>query len=187
MKKSIFTTLVAAVALLLLPAILFAQTTTPPAPAATAPTSPIYTGLQQAFDLNDTNSLVNANEINVTPYFKWNSADEKAGGGLNVDWWVTDQQGAFIGFEEFSGRDSYFSFGYQARTVFKSVEAGIGFGTRQSNNDDFGDVQLFMRPSASVRIVDTDGFDVRIVAGADILNQGRPNPFLGITVRAFKF
>ena len=59
--------------------------TSPPA------SSPIYNSLQQVFDLNDTNSLVNAREINVAPVLKWNSAQSRAGGGLNLDWWVSDQ------------------------------------------------------------------------------------------------
>lgn len=155
--------------------------------AQTQSTSPLYAGLNQAFDLNDTNSLVNANEINLTPFTKWNSETSKLGGGINADWWVTDQQGAFFGFEEYSDRKSYFSFGYGARTVFKSVEVGVKFGTRQDNDDPFGQVELFLRPAASIRIVDWQDVDLRVELGADIFNRGRPNPYFGVTLRAFRF
>lgn len=150
-------------------------------------TSPLYAGLQGAFDLNDTNSLVNANEVNITPFAKWNSKESLFGGGVNADWWVTDQQGAFIGFEEYSNRKSYFSFGYGARTVFKGAEIALQFGTRQDSDDPFGQVELFIRPSLSVRVVNTESFDLRISVGADITNGGKPNPFVGLTARLFKF
>lgn len=162
-----------------------------PAPAQTSPdpgtASPLYNGLNAAFNLNDTNSLVNANEINITPLIKWNSAESVLGGGLNVDWWVTDQQGAFLGFEEYSNRKSYFAFGYGARTVFNSVEVSVQFGTRQDNDDPFGEVQLFLRPTASVRILDREDIDLRLALGCDISNRDKPNPFFGLTLRAFRF
>lgn len=148
--------------------------------------SPIYQGLQNAFDLHDTNSLVNADEVNLTPVFKWNADKQKAGGGIRADWWVTDQQGAFLGFDEYSDRSSYFSVGYQARTVFKSVEFGLGVGTRQNNDNPFGDVQLFLTPSASVRLAHFDGFDLRLKVGADLVSQGKPSPFIGVTLTLFK-
>lgn len=150
-------------------------------------TSPIYAELAKAFDLNDTNSLVNANEINVTPLFKWDGQNSRAGGGIRADWWVTDQQGAFLGFDEYAGRESYFSLGYQARTVFKSVEVALGFGTRQSSVDPFGEVELFLSPSLSVRVLDREDFDLRITLGADLTAGDRPTAFLGLTLRAFKF
>lgn len=149
--------------------------------------SPIYSGLQNALDLHDTNSLVNADEVNITPLFKWNGDKQKAGGGVRVDWWVTDQQGAFIGFDEYSDRTSYFSFGYGARTVFKSVEFGLGFGTRQNNDAPFGDVNLFITPSASIRLVKLKDFDLRLKLGADLVSAGKPSPFIGITLTAFRF
>ncbi|NOS70073.1 MAG: hypothetical protein HOP33_09095 [Verrucomicrobia bacterium] len=149
--------------------------------------SPIYTGLQNAFDLHNTNSLVNADEVDLTPLFKWNADKQKAGGGVRADWWVTDQQGAFLGFDEYSDRSSYFSVGYQTRTVFKSVEFGLGIGTRQNNDNPFGDVTLFLSPSASVRLAKFKEFDLRLKVGADIVSQGRPSPFVGITLTAFRF
>lgn len=148
--------------------------------------SPIYTGLQTALDLHGTNSLANADEINLTPVFKWDSALRKAGGGVKADWWVTGQQGAFLAYDEFAGRKSYFSFGYEARTVFKIVEVKAGVGTRQDNDDPFGNLKLFIAPSASVRIVHTDNLDFRITAGADVFTSGRPNPFIGVTFTLFK-
>lgn len=160
----------------------FAQSANPPVAA-----SPLYAGLQNAFDLNDTNSLVHANEINITPLFKWDGQESRAGGGLRADWWVTDQQGAFLGFDEYAGRESYFSLGYQARTVFKSVEVALGFGTRQSSVDPFGEVELFLSPSLSVRVLDREDFDLRVTLGADLTAGDRPTAFLGLTLRAFKF
>jgi hypothetical protein len=153
----------------------------------TQPSSPLYTGLQAAFDLNDTNSLVNADELNLTVLAKYNSESSHFGGGIRADWWVTDQQGAFIGFDEYADRQSYLSFGYGARTVFNSLEVAMFIGTRQDSDDPFGDVQLFMSPSASLRIVDNENFDVRLTIGADIANRGKPNPFFGITLRALRF
>jgi hypothetical protein len=153
----------------------------------TQPSSPLYAGLQSAFDLNNTNSLVNADELNLTLLAKYNSESSRFGGGIRADWWVTDQQGAFIGFDEFADRQSYLSFGYGARTVFNSLEVAMFIGTRQDSDDPFGDVQLFMSPSASLRIVDNENFDVRLTLGADIANRGKPNPFFGITLRALRF
>lgn len=149
--------------------------------------SPLYAALQQTFDLNDTNSLVNADEVNLSVFTKWNSRDSKLGGGVNAEWWITDQQGAFLGWEEYSNRKSYFSFGYGARTVFKSVEIATFVGTRQDNDDPFGDVELFLRPSVSVRIVDWKDVDVRLGLAADITPRDRPNPMLLLTVRALRF
>lgn len=155
--------------------------TSPPA------SSPIYNSLQQVFDLNDTNSLVNAREINVAPVLKWNSAQSRAGGGLNLDWWVSDQQGAFFGFEEYTSRESYFSLGYQARTVFKGFEAALGLGTRQSNDAALGDVKMFLRPTLTKQLYAGKDWDVRLTLGADVFNAGKPNPFLGIQFKAFKW
>ena len=149
--------------------------------------SPLYTGLQNAFDVHNTNSLIAADEINLTPVYKWSGDKQRSGGGIIADWWVTDQQGAFLGFDEFTDRKSYFSVGYQARTVFKSVEFGLGIGTRQDNDDPFGDVQLFLRPAASIRLVKLKDFDLRLKLGADIVNTGKPSPFIGVTLTAFRF
>lgn len=157
---------------------------TPPTGGAV---SPLYSGLQNAFDLNNTNSLVNASEINITPEFKWNSATSEGGGALNVDWWVTDQQGAFFGFEEYSSRTSYLSLGYQARTVFKGIELSIGLGTRQDNTDPIGDVQMFIRPTITKQIYGNANWDIRVAVGCDVFNAGKPSPFLGVTFRALKF
>ena len=152
------------------------------------PTSPLYAGLSQVLDLNDTNSLVNADEVNLTPQFKWNSATSEAGGAINIDWWaISDQQGAFFGFEEYSSRASYFSLGYQARTVFKGLEISLGVGTRQSNADPIGDVQMFIRPTLTKQLYASANWDIRLALGADVMNQGKPNPFLGVTFRALKF
>ena len=129
----------------------FAQQVAPAGQSVVA--SPLYAGLSQALDLNDTNSLVNADEVNLTPEFKWNSATSEGGGAINIDWWaISDQQGAFFGFEEYSSRASYFSLGYQARTVFKGLEISLGVGTRQSNDDPIGDVKMFLRPTLTKQL-----------------------------------
>lgn len=159
-----------------------------PAGQSAVPTSPLYSGLSQALDLNNTNSLVNADEVNLTPEFKWNSATSEGGGAINIDWWaISDQQGAFFGFEEYSSRASYFSLGYQARTVFKGLEISLGVGTRQSNDDPIGDVKMFLRPTLTKQIYHSDTWDIRLALGCDVMNQGKPNPFLGVTFRALKF
>jgi hypothetical protein len=147
----------------------------------------LFGGLQNMFDLRDTNSLVNANEINVSTFYKRDSKAQLNGGALKLDWWVTDQQGAFFGFEEYGDRSAYFTLGYQARTVFKQMELSIGLGTRQNNDDPFGDVLMFLSPALTYRIVHSENWDVRITAGADIIATGRPNPYIGFTIRATRF
>jgi hypothetical protein len=144
-------------------------------------------GFQNIFDLNDTNSLVHANEVNLSVGPKWNSATDEVGGVLDVSWWVTDQQGAFFGFEEYSSRTSYLSLGYQARTVFKGLEIALGVGTRQNSDDPIGDVQMFLRPTVTKQIYASENWDLRFTAGCDVLNQGKPNPFAMLTVRALRF
>lgn len=151
------------------------------------PSGSLFAGLQNVFDVNNTNSLLNASEINLTPEFKWNSASQKAGAALNADWWVTDQQGAMFGYEEYDGRDSYFTLGYQARTVFNGIEVSFGLGTRQSNTDPFGDVKMFIRPTITKKIWGNDNWDIRLMIGCDVLNIGKPNPFAGVTFRALRF
>lgn len=159
-----------------------------PAGQSAGPSSPLYSGLAQALDLNDTNSLVNADEVNITPEFKWSSATSEPGGAINIDWWaISDQQGAFFGFEEYRSRDSYFSLGYQARTVFKGLEISLGVGTRQSNDDPLGDVKMFIRPTLTKQIYASENWDIRLAFGCDVMNEGKPNPFLGVTFRALKF
>lgn len=166
-------------AMVLLPAV--------PVKAQTPVTSPVFTGLQNALDLNNTNSLVNADEVNITPLFKWDSARSKAGGGVRVDWWVTDQQGAFLGWDEFEDRKSYFSAGYQARTVFKNIEVKTGLGTRQDNDDPFGDVKLFLPFAITAKVFSNDKLDLRFTTGAEVFPSGRPNVLAGVTFTALRF
>jgi hypothetical protein len=160
---------------------LAAQTDPPP------PTPTLGSQLTSLFDLNDTNSLINANEINVTPLFKWDSGTELAGGGLKLDWWITDQQGAFLEYDEFSDRSSFWSYGYQARTVFKGMELSLGVGAKQAQDDPFGEVKLFLSPTFTIPIVKNDSLDFRIAIGADITTGTKPSPFLGFTFRALRF
>lgn len=155
--------------------------------SAQTPPPTVFQSLQNVFDAHDTNSLMNASELNITPLFKWDSANKSAGGAAKLDWWVTDQQGAFFSFEEYaSGRDSYWALGYQARTVFKGLEVSLGLGTRQSTDDPLGDVKLFITPTLTKQIYAQGNWDLRLTAGCDIFNGGTPNPFFGITFRAVR-
>lgn len=152
-----------------------------------APPPTVFQSLQNVFDAHDTNSLMNAGEINLTPLFKWNSATQSAGGAAKLDWWVSDQQGAFFGFEEYaSGRASYWTMGYQARTVFKGIEVSLGIGTRQDTSQNFGDVQLFLTPTLTKQIYAKDNWDIRLAIGCDVFNGVTPNPFFGVTFRAVR-
>jgi hypothetical protein len=147
----------------------------------------VFEGLQNAFDLNDTNSLVNAGEVNVSPLWKYDSEAGTHGGALKLDWWVTDQQGAFLSFEEYGDRTAYWSIGYQARTVFKGFEVSLGLGTRQNTDDPLGDVKMFITPTLTKQIWAKGDWDLRLMGGCDILNGAKPNPFFGVTFRATKF
>ncbi len=154
---------------------------------STSPSPNIVTALQNVFDARDTNSLMNADEINVSPMFKYNAESHRAGGALKLDWWVTDQQGAFFTFEEYGDRSAYWSLGYQARTVFKGIELSLGAGTRQNTSDPLGDVKLFIEPTITKQIFHKGDWDIRLAVGCDILNSEKPNPFFAITFRAVKF
>lgn len=147
----------------------------------------IVAGLQSAFDLNDTNSLVNAGEVNVTPLYKYDAEASEHGGALKLDWWVTDQQGAFLSFEEYGSRRAFWSLGYQARTVFKGFEVSLGVGARQDVDDPLGDVTMFLTPTLTKQIWAKGDWDLRIAAGCDIFNGQKPSPFIGLTFRATKF
>lgn len=167
--------IVALVALLQLPA--FSQTAQPS----------IYAGLQSAFDLNNTNSLVNADEVNVSPLWKYDAEHHLNGAELKLDWWVTDQQGAFLAYEEYSNHKAFWSVGYQARTVFKGFEVSLGLGSRQSTDDPLGDVKMFLQPTITKQIWAKGNWDIRLSGGCDILNGAKPNPFFGLTFHAAKF
>jgi hypothetical protein len=156
------------------------------APAQESPPTAM-TALQNMFNAQDTNSLMNANELNVTPLFKWDSEHQLSGGALKLDWWVSDQQGAFFSFEEYSDRSSYWSMGYQARTVFKGLEFSLGLGTRQNTDESFGDVKLFINPCITKQIWAKGDWDLRLTAGCDVVSNGKPNPFVGVTFRATRF
>lgn len=152
------------------------------------PPPTVFQSLQDVFDAHDTNSLMYAGEINLTPLFKWDSETKSAGGAAKIDWWVSDQQGAFFQFEEYaSTRASYWSMGYQARTVFKGLEVSLALGTRQNTDDPLGDVQLFITPTITKQIYAKGNWDIRLAIGCDVYNNGAaPNPFFGITFRALR-
>ena len=166
------------VALIATPA--FAQSDSPP------PT--VFESLQNVFDSRGTNSLMNAGEVNVSTLFKWNTLNQSAGGAGKLDWWISPQQGAFFGFEEYAnGRDAYWTMGYQARAVFKGLEVSMGIGTRQNTSDPLGSVQLFLTPTLTKQIYAKGNWDIRICGGCDVMNNGgKPNPFFGVTFRAFR-
>lgn len=143
----------------------------------------LWDQIHSIFDLNDTNSLVNAQELNLTPIAYWDSKVDKVGGGLKADWWVTDQQGVSISFTEFNDRSSFYTFGYQARTVFKGVEVALGSGIVQGQEDTFGQVNLYLQPSFTYKLPVGKSVDLRLHAGANLIAEQRPSPFLGLTFR----
>ncbi len=159
---------------------LFAQAPAPSSPGAIA-------SLQNLLAVSDTNSLVNASEINTSILYKRDTALSLNGGEFKLDWWVTPQQGAFFGYEEYGNRSAYWTLGYQARTVFKSLEISVGAGTRQNVDDSFGDVRLFVSPALTYRIVHTANWDIRATVGCDVIATSKPNPFVGFTIRTLRF
>jgi len=156
----------------------FSQSTTSPG---------IVSGLQNLFDAHDTNSLMNASEVNFSLAAKWDVANQRAGGMAKLDWWVSDQQGMFVSYEEYSNHAAYWSIGYQARAVFKGFEISLGLGSKQSTDDPLGDVQMFLVPTLTKQIYAKGDWDIRAALGCDILNGKKPNPFLSLVVHAAKF
>ena len=155
---------------------------------AHAQTPTIFGSLQDAFDWRGTNSLMNANEANISTLFKWDTKNQDAGAAAKLDWWISNQQGAYFGYEEYAnGRTAYWSVGYQARTVFKGFECSLGTGIRQNTDQQFGDVQMIVTPTITKRIFHNDNWDIRLAGGCDVPFDGsKPNPFFGITFRAFR-
>ena len=153
----------------------FAQTNTPP-----TNTTPV-TIIKSWFDLNDTNSLVNAKELSVLPIVKWDADANKAGGGAKMLWFVTDQQGIGMSYTEFSSYSTW-QVGYAARTVFGALEVGLETGTMQRNDDGFGEVELYTSPSLTYQIKKNSKMDFRVSAGADI-TPGSTNPWFGLVLR----
>ena len=149
--------------------------------------SAVMEGLQNMFDVHDTNSLLHANEVSLTPLAKWNSKDEKIGGGLKLDWWISDQQGVALEYDEFSDRSAYWQLGYQARTVFRGLEVALGAGTRQAEAEDFGAVRLYLQPSFKWHIYHTEKLDLALTVGADMIAGQKPNPFLGVGFTFWRF
>jgi len=156
------------------------------------------------FDLGNSNSLVHANEINVGPLMQWESKSRSLGGGIKLDWWLSDQQGVSLHFVEFAGgkvdgvktdATAYTSIGYKARTVFggrspseseassaRGIEVALGTGVRQRESDDFGEVQLYVRPE-----ITWHGWKrICLTGGADFIPGQKPNAFFCVEYRAFK-
>ena len=137
-------------------------------------------------DLNNTNSLIHAQELNLTPLAFWDSKNQRVGGGLKADWWVTDQQGVSIGFTEFNDRSSFWSVGYQARTVFKGLEVSLGTGVLQSQDDTLGDVRVYLSPAITYQLKFIKFIDARLHGGDYLVATERPSPFVGVTFRFFR-
>lgn len=154
---------------------------------AMSQTSTVIEGLQGMFDVHNTNSLLHANEVTLTPLAKWETKTKQLGGGLKLDWWISDQQGMALEYDEFADRSAYWQLGYQARTVFKGLEIALGAGTRQAEAEDFGAVRLYIQPSLRWHIYHTDKLDASITFGADMIAGQRPNPFLGIGFTFWRF
>ena len=133
------------------------------------------------FDLNDTNSLVNAKELSVVPLAKWDADENTLGGGAKLVWYVTDQQGLALTYSEFR-HDSTWQVAHVMRTVFGALEVGLETGTLQKHSDGFGDVELYTAPTLTYQIKKTKKTDFRIVVGADIL-PGSTNPWGGLVFR----
>jgi hypothetical protein len=145
----------------------------------------LYGTLNALFDVNDTNSLINASEINLTPLAIWDSEADRFGGAVDLNWWVTDQQGAVLRFTQFGDREVYVSLGYKARTVFKRLEVGLGAGVIQNVDESLGDVKLYVQPSLAWKLP-VKAADLRLYAGADICNSQSPAPFAGFSIRFSK-
>lgn len=179
MKKNTLILLLAiVVAVLVVPA--KAQTNTNSAPT-------LLGGLGDFFNPTNTYGLINANELNTSVYYKRDSDASLNGAAFQLDWWITDQQGAFFGYEEYSDRSAYWRLGYQVRTVFKGVELSLGTGTRQNTDEDFGDVRMFVSPALTYRIFKKGDWDIRATAGIDMVSgTDKPNPFVGFTFRFLK-
>jgi hypothetical protein len=153
-----------------------AQTTSPPG---------LFSTLQSAFDAGNSNALIHANELNLTPLFKWDAEREKLGGGLRVDWWISDQQGMALSYTEYQDRSTFWNLGYQARTVFKGLEVALGTGITQNTDNLLGTTRVYIEPSITYKLP-FDALDVRLNAGATLYNASRPNAFAGLSLRFFK-
>jgi len=136
------------------------------------------------FDLGDTNSLINAKEVSVVPILKFDGELDRVGGGIKLDWFITDQQGMSVSLTEFGGDNTYWQTAYKARTVFGKLEVGLETGTFQRQADTFGDVLLYTAPSLTYRFTKTNApVDVRATVGVDLIATRDPSPWLGVVFR----
>lgn len=149
------------------------------------PATGVVGTLVSMWDVNNTNSLINAGEINLTPYFIWDGDASKPGGGLKAEWFVTQQQGLSLGYYEVAGRTAYWTVGYVTRTVFDTMrtEFSLGAGTMQDTEDEFGDVKLYIDPSITYGLVKNSRLDLRLTGGCYIVNGENPRPYIGATFR----
>lgn len=179
MTKILRTLIVSFSGLLLLASMAAAQTNQPPTGAGVISA---WDTIQGWFDLGNSNSLVNAQELSLTPLIRWDSASEKAGGAARLDWYITDQQGATFTYSEYEGRESFWQMGYQARTVFKGLEVSVASGVIQNTDIDFGEVRLYLAPTFTWKLP-IKKLDGRLVFGADLVVGEKPSPYAGMTFR----
>lgn len=172
-----------AIVLLFVAAFTASAQTNPPAPPTGAGVTSLWDTVQNIFDVHNTNSLINAQELNLTPIALWDSASQKPGGGVKLDWWVSDQQGVSFGYSEYSNRKSYWNFGYQARTVFKQLEVALGTGISQNTDLNLGNVRLYLEPTLTYKLGFVKAVDLRVTGGCQVISEGKPSPFIGLTLR----
>jgi len=153
-----------------------------------APAQTLFHSIGNMLDASNTNGIIYANELNTSFGWKRDSDRDLNGGFMKLDWWFTMQQGAFFSYEEYGDQTAFWSVGYQARTVFKNIEMSLGTGTRQNVDDPFGQVDLFISPALTYHIIKKPDWNVQLTAGADIIaGLDKPNPFVALTFRFYKF
>ena len=153
-----------------------------PALAQTAPAG-ITDTITSIWDVNNTNSLIHAGEVNVTTHFIWDAEANMSGAGIRADWWVTQQNGMEFGYYELSDRTGFWNLGYQTRTLFGAAEFSLGLGTLQDTRGDFGTVKLYVEPGVSYGVYASSKVNVRISGGCYIITGEKPKPWIGTTFR----
>ena len=135
----------------------------------------------------DTNSLLNADELNASVGFIRRSDLNLNGGEFRLDWWIAKQGGMMFAYDEFGDRSAQWKLGAQVRTVFKQAEITISTGTVQDTDNPFGEVNFFVEPMLAVRFVNTKNWDIRAFVAADfVAGRSKPDPIAGVTFRFLK-
>ena len=129
------------------------------------------------FNVADTNSLIHAQTLDITPTFTYDSASRDLGGTLKLGWWITQQQGAGFWFYENERREQFWSLSYDVRTVFKQVELGLATGVQQPMASNLGnDLRAYLQPNLCYRFNQNLG----LFAGATFFNGDRPRIDIGL-------